>query len=69
MPHKEASKTSAANLERFLRRWNLSRERAGELLGVSERMVYWYLNGKHTVPKTVSLLMKALEENWNAKSQ
>ena len=69
MPHKVPSTTSAAELERFMRRWNLSRRQAGEALGASERMIYWYLNGKHAVPKTLALLMKALGENWSHKSR
>ena len=69
MPHKEPSNISAAQLERFMQRWNLSRGQAGDALGVSERMIYWYLNGKHAMPKTIGLLIKALGENWSHKSQ
>jgi hypothetical protein len=56
-------------MERFMKRWDLNAPQAGELLGVSERMIYWYLAGRHAVPKTVSLLMKMLDEKWAAKSQ
>ena len=67
MPHKEPSTVTAAQLEKFMQRWRLTRGEVGEALGVSERMIYWYLNGKHVMPKTVGLLMKALGENWSAR--
>jgi transcriptional regulator with XRE-family HTH domain len=52
-----------------MHRWSLTRKETARHLGVGERMIYWYLSGKHVVPKTVSLLMQALEENWKFKSQ
>ena len=57
---------STIRLERFVKRWNfLSRRHAAQALGISERMLYWYLHGKYKVPRTVELLMTALEQNWN----
>lgn len=61
MPHKTVSSVSVAVLERFMRRRSLSRKQAGKALGVSERMIYWYLNGKHAIPQSICLLIKALE--------
>ena len=66
MPHKKLS-PSVAGLERFMQRWDLSRRKAAEELGVSERMVYWYLSGTHQVPKSIILLIKALDENWSLR--
>ena len=55
-------------LETFVDRHNLRRE-AAQALGISDRMLYWYLNGKYEVPATVLLLIEALEENQKLKSQ
>lgn len=59
----------AAQLEKFMRRWNLDTLQAAETLGVSQRMIYWYRNGKHSVPKSVSLLMQSLAKNWKSEAK
>lgn len=69
MAHKNLATLSAAGLERFMRRWNLTRNQAGKELGVSQRMIYWYLNGKHAIPQTISTLVKALDENWSRQQR
>lgn len=61
MPHKELSKFSAARLEKFMQRKGYNAKRAGEALGVSERMIYKYLVGEHQIPQTIYLLIKALD--------
>lgn len=67
MPHKTFSDTGAAGLEKFMRRWNLGPDEAGNALGVTRRMIYWYLNGRHAIPRSIGLLIQALEENWRRK--
>lgn len=69
MAHKNLATLSAAGLERFMRRWNLTRNQAGKELGVSQRMIYWYLNGKHAIPQTIGTLVKALDENWSRQQR
>lgn len=61
MRTRSGSKPDTSALERFMRRRSLSRKAAGQALGVSERMIYWYLNGKHAIPQSIHLLIRALE--------
>jgi hypothetical protein len=55
---------NAAGLEKFLARWQLTARQAGDQLGVSERMIFYYLNGKYEIPKWFSLLITLLDEKW-----
>ena len=61
------TKMTGVALERFIERWNLTRQQAADSLGISPRMVYFYINGTYKMSMTLGLLIKALDENWTAK--
>ena len=61
------TKMTGVALERWIQRWDLTRQQAADSLGVSPRAVYFYISGKYKMSMTLGLLIKALDENWTAK--
>ncbi len=45
-----------------MKRRGLTRLQTARILGISPRMVDWYINGGYEVPRGVGLLMLALDE-------
>ena len=58
------SRMTGAGLESFIHRHGLTRRSAARSLGISERAIYFYLNGDTHIPQTLALLTKALDELW-----
>jgi hypothetical protein len=61
------TKVSGGALERFIRKWGLSKRQAADYLGTSPRMIYFYIAGTYPMSQTIGLLIKALDENWTMK--
>ena len=56
------STMSAAELEAWRVRHGLTKEQAGEKLGVTARTIYYYLQGRSPIPETVALLCQAIDD-------
>ena len=63
------TKMTGVALEKFIARWQLTREQAAKCLGTDKRMIYYYIKGEYQMSQTMGLLIKALDENWTHKTK
>jgi transcriptional regulator with XRE-family HTH domain len=63
------SSMSADELELWRKRHGLSKELAGEKLGVTGRTIYYYLQGRSPIPETVKLLAEAIDDKATSQAR